>query len=55
MYRQKGQTLLEYVLLVALVALVVTAGIIKFREPLNNMFDKAGRCVSNMGNQNSCN
>jgi Flp pilus assembly pilin Flp len=47
-----GQDTTEYVLLVLLVALAVTAGMIVLATNINNAFDDAAKCLETPGSAN---
>ena len=49
---EEGQDLIEYVLLVALIALLVAAAFPAFASALSNQFAKAVNCVNNPSSAN---
>lgn len=51
---ESGQVLTEYGLVIAVIALIVVAALVTFREELSHVFTKAGNCVKSGGDGRSC-
>jgi Flp pilus assembly pilin Flp len=51
---ERGASMVEYALLVGLIAVVAVVGLLVLGPAILNLFDKSGNCVTNLNNA-SCN
>ena len=51
---ERGANLVEYILLVAFIALLVIAAVVFLRNQINDEFNEAGNCLNDASTSSSC-